>query len=138
MADFTSNDVQAVLDQTEVFLSNLLATWDAQNVTGAAWWVIHRQRLVQSVLFIIDSLDVSIQFVEDLVPNGTDKKILVLMIVSKIFDYTALQAFPFWLKPFISTIKSIFIDILLANLVDFFVQKYNDNLWAKEADVTQG
>lgn len=125
----SADDVQEVLNKIEAYLEDLKKRWDAENPDGNTWWKVHRLRLVKGTGFIINSLDRLIQFVEELIPEGKDKKATVMTIVAQLFDYIVVQAFPLWLKPFAPTIKRIIVEVLVASAIDFIVAKYNEGVW---------
>lgn len=127
----TALEMQSVLDKLEAYLVDLKSRWDQEN-TKRSWWRITRTYLVRSSIFLIDSVDELIQFVETIIPEGADKKTAVLSILSKMFDYIVVNAFPFWLRPAAPTIKAVVIDIIISHLIDFIVGKYNAGYWKKE------
>lgn len=129
----TADEVQDVLNRLESALKDLKARWDAEN-PGTSWWQIHRTYLVKSAMFIIQSLDEMIQLVEDLIPEGTDKKTAVLILAKKLFDYIVASVFPFWLKPFTAIIKRIVVDVIIDNMIEFIVSKYEAGYWKKEEE----
>lgn len=127
----TTVEMQGVLDSLESYLVDLKSRWDQEN-TKRSWWRVTRTYLVRSTIFLIDSVDELVQFVEDIIPDGSDKKTAVLTLLSKMFDYIVVNAFPFWLRPAAPTIKAIVIDVVISHLIDFIVGKYNAGYWKKE------
>ena len=87
--------------------------------------------LKDSASFLIKSLDELINHVEKLIGdgNGGTKKEMVLKAISIIFDYVAKEAMPFFLKPFSNQIKYFIINIIISNIIDFIVGKYNILGW---------
>jgi len=128
----TTDEIQSVLQRLETYLNDLKARWDAEGVTDKGWLFTARTRLVKGVAFIIDCLDELIQFVEDLIPEGKDKKAAVISVLEKLFDYVVAEAFPIYLKPFVPAIKKIVIDVVISVAIDFFVGKYNAGIWNME------
>jgi hypothetical protein len=126
-----SDEVQEVLNSIEAFLVNLRTEWDEENAANekAGWFATSRVRLVAGTVFIIRSLDRMIQFVEDLIPVGEDKKAAVMMVVGNLYDYIVVEAFPIWMKPFSSSIRKIIVDIVVACVIDFIVGKYRAGAW---------
>lgn len=129
----TADEIQDVLNRLESVLTDLKTRWDNEN-PGTSWWKLHRTYMVKSATFIINTLDEVIQFVEDLIPNGTDKKASVMLVVNRLFDYIVGAAFPFWLKPFAGIIKSVVVDVIVDNMIEFIVGKYNAGYWKMETE----
>lgn len=123
-------EMQTVLDKLESYLVDLKSRWD-QETESKSWWKITRTYLVKSTIFLIDSIDELVLFVENIIPEGSDKKLAVLTLLGKMFDYIVVNAFPFWLRPLAPTIKTIVIDIIISHLIDFIVGKYNAGFWQK-------
>lgn len=136
-----SDEVQEVLNSLDAYLTHLRDEWDAEDDTGGRGWVaINRTRLINGTSFIIRSLDRMVQFVEDLIPEGKDKKAAVLLVTTNLFDYIVVQAFPLWMKPFVPTIRRIIVQVVVASMIDFVVGKYRENTWRMEdatTDVTK-
>lgn len=126
---FTSDEVQGIIAQLNAVLADLKARWDQENVIQPVWWSIHRTNLVKITMFLLNCLDELVQFVETFIPDGTDKKTAVIMVISKLFDYVLVKAAPIWLKPFVWVLRYILIDIVANNLIDFLVAKYNQGSW---------
>jgi hypothetical protein len=134
----TASEVQDVLQRLDSYLSDLKSRWDKENPGNRSWFTIPRNYILKGTAFIVNILDELITFVEPIIPNGSDKKAAVLAICSKLFDYIAVQSFPFWLKPFSKAIKEIAVGILLGHLIDFIVNKYNSGYWSMTQEATNG
>lgn len=132
----TASDIDTVIKQLDGYLAALKQNWDGQarGLPTRSWWSINRLRLAGGVQFIIDSLDKLVLFVEDLIPTGSDKKSAVVSILDKLFDYVIAPALPIWLKPFIPVIRGIIIDIVISNMIEFVVGKYNKGIWKKDVN----
>ncbi len=126
-----TDEVQEVLNSIDAFLMNLKDEWDAENQANAkaGWFAVNRVRLVSGTVFIIRSLDRMIQFVEDLIPEGKDKKAAVMMVVGNLYDYVVVEAFPMWMKPFSPAIRRIIVEVVVASVIDFVVGKYRNGAW---------
>lgn len=96
----TTDEVQAVLQRLESYLNDLKTRWDAENITETGWLFIAQKRLVRGTAFIIHCIDELIQFVEDLIPEGKDKKAAVMSVLEKLYDYVIAPAFPIFFKAF--------------------------------------
>jgi glycosyltransferase involved in cell wall biosynthesis len=77
MAKFSTQQVS--LQVIEDFLISLKAKWDAKNPGGGGWFSVNAKALFNGTIFIVDSLDEAIKFVENLFL--TDLKQLTLVIV---------------------------------------------------------
>ena len=128
----SSDEIQNVLNKLEDYISDLQKRWDQENVEKKSWWKLNTKYLISSTLFLINSLDEIIVFVEGLIPDGQQKKETTLKIVSKLFDYIITAAFPVWLTPFSYIIKKIVIDVIIDSLINYIVSKYNNGSWNKE------
>ena len=134
----TASEVQDVLHRLDLYLSDLKSRWDQENPGNRSWFTIPRSYILKSTAFIVNILDELITFVEPIIPNGSDKKAAVVAISAKLFDYIAVQSFPFWLKPFSKTIKEVVVGILFSHLIDFIVDKYNSGYWSIKQEATNG
>lgn len=121
--------VQA-FDQIQIYFNELVDIWKAQQENvKKSWFFFNNSYLVKAVTFLMNSLDGLIKFVEPLIPAGEDKKEAVMTIVSQLFDKIAAAAIPMILTPFVPMIKKIFMEIVVSNAIDFFVDKYNEGAW---------
>ena len=107
----------------------ILDKWDANLKDSTSWFDQRKSDLVNGAMFLVSSVDDLINLVEEFVISGPDKKQLVLESISKIYDYIIAEAMPFFLKPFNPYIKNFIVDFVISNLIDFFVNKYNEGLW---------
>jgi len=128
----STDEIQEVLKNLEIYLNDLKIRWDNEGVTSKGWLFLARTRLVKGTIFITNCLDELIQFVEYLIPEGKDKKSAVLSILGKLFDHVVYEAFPIWLRPFTPTIKKIILDAIIGVAIDFIVAKYNAGIWNME------
>jgi hypothetical protein len=132
--ELTADEIQDVLKQLEAYLADLKARWDQENPVNTSWLGIGRSYILQCTTYLIGVIDELVQFVEELIPAGEDKKAAVMALVGKLFDYIVVQAFPFWLKPFAGTIKGVIVNVIISNLIDFIVGKYNAGAWKMETN----
>ena len=114
------------------YLENIKNKWDEQNPVKSTWSSLNKTYLLNCTIFLISSLDDIIVYVQKVIPKGSDKKAAVMSIVSSVFDYIVVQAFPIWLKPFAPTIKQIIIGIVISQLIEFIVTKYKEGSWKME------
>lgn len=125
----TADEIQDVIQKLESYLADLKARWDQENPGNRSWFAITRTYLITGTRFLLGCLDELINFVENMIPEGTDKKAAVLTVVGRMFDYIVTQAFPFWLRPFAGTIKEIVVNVIISQMIDFIVAKYNAGFW---------
>lgn len=124
----TGDDIVNIIQELDRYLTDLKSRWDQQNPGNGSWWRVTKTYLLSATQFIIGVLDELVIFVEGIIPDGQDKKAAVMAIISKLFDYIVIQAFPVWLKPFSPMIKSV-IEIIVGTLIDYIVAKYNAGFW---------
>ena len=125
----TLQETKVVISQLESFFEDSKKRWLQENPRIKSWFGIHHENLIHDAKFMIKITDELILFVENLIPNGPDKKIAVLYVISKLFDFIAATTFPIWLKPFTAIIKEIIVSIIITQLIDFMVDKYNAGFW---------
>ncbi len=130
----TTQDLSAILSQLDGYLATLQTEWNTKDSTTTSWFWLNTNKLINGTAFIISSLDKMVLFVEDLIPQGQDKKAAVTMVVSKLFDTIVITAMPFWLRPFSSIIKSVVMDSIVSSAIDFVVKKYNEGVWNKDVN----
>jgi hypothetical protein len=121
---------QDVILKLELYLKDLQNRWDREGKKDYSWIKLNKNYIFECAVFIINILDELILFVEEIIPQGSDKKIAVLTIVARLFDHIVLKAFPIWLKPFAPIIKKIIIEIIVNSLIDFIVSKYRNGYWS--------
>ena len=81
---------------------------------------------------MILATDELILFVENIIPDGPDKKIAVLYVIDKLLDFIINTSFPIWMWPFIGITKEIVISIIINQMIEFMVDKYNAGYWEKQ------
>lgn len=118
-----------ILSELNSYLENLKKKWDEQNQSKSSWFSVNKTQLVNCTIFLISALDDLISYVQGVIPNGSDKKAAVMAVISGVFDYIVVQAFPPLLRPFASMIKQIVIGIIISQLIDFIVSKYKSGSW---------
>ena len=133
----TSDEIQVVLQRLESYLNDLKTRWDVEGVAETGWLFIAKKRLVKGTAFILHCIDELIQFAEELIPEGKDKKAAVMSVLEKLYDYVIDPAFPIFLKPFAPTIKKIVLDIIVSIIIDFFVSKYKTGFWIGDKNGTE-
>jgi hypothetical protein len=126
--NFTSQDMEAVIDVLNGYLQYLKFKWDQENISGS-FWTFSKTYLMKVSNFITNALDETVRLVENLIPGGENKKIAVMSTMENILDYIIIQTFPVWAKPFIPIIKKFVLNVLVSNFIDFIVSKYNAGLW---------
>jgi hypothetical protein len=129
-----TDEIQQVIADLSIFLEQTKKIWDEENPVSKSWFRMSKTYLVKSTIFLIGITDSLIHYVEEIIPQGPDKKAAVLMVIAKVFDHISTAAFPIWLKPFAPMIREVVISIIITNLVDFIVAKYRKGLWKKEKE----
>lgn len=81
--------------------------------------------------FVVNSLDDLIQLIDDIVPDGANKKATVLAAASFLYDKIIFPSLPIWAKPFAIGIKILIVKVIFGVLIDFIVNKYR-NSWIKK------
>jgi hypothetical protein len=132
--NLTTDQIQEVLHKLSSFLEDSKAQWDSENPEKKAWFSVNKGVVIKATIFLISVTDNLIQFVENIIPVGSDKKAAVLLITAKLFDYISAQAFPIWLRPFVPVIKEVVVSVIISNLIEFIVQKYKAGYWKTEKE----
>lgn len=125
-------DTTNIKDLLIAIISEIFANWMA--IPKSNNWFFGKVNWSNVVNFVSQSLDKLIQFVEEKFPelNGQSKKEVVLQAASVIYDMISKEIMPVFLKPFNTQIKSFIINVVLSNIIDFLVKKYNEGGWNKE------
>lgn len=130
--DLTTDEIQEALKKLTQFLEDAKKQWDIQNPNPKSWLGLNRGVMMKATMFLTDMTDDLIQYVEDMMSAGPEKKAAVLMIMGQLFDYVLKSFAPVWLSPFVPVIKQIVVSIIIGNLIDFIVQKYRSGYWKME------
>lgn len=121
------------------FVESLAKIWLVEKDKEAKpkWWQFwkNRQLTRKAVQFLLNSVDILIQYVDDLIYEGPDKKATVLAALSALYDLIIKDLLPFWIKPFATGVKVFVIYTVLSLMIDFIVQKYHAGVWNKEENV---
>lgn len=125
----TTDEIQQVIDNLQQYLASAKAKWDIENAGKKSWFKISQRYLLVTTKFLVDCLDELINLVETMIPSGPDKKAAVLAVIAKLFDYISQQTFPLWLKPFSNTIKQIVVYVVVSQMIEYIVAKYNAGYW---------
>lgn len=133
----TANEVKEVVESVRFYLSDLKSRWDEEKPKLNRWFGMSREYLVKGTMFIMKSIDEMIQYVEGVIPVGKDKKEVVMAVAGNLFDYVIAECLPIWMKPMKSTIRKIIIDVLVSQMIDLIVEKYNSGFWNKKNEEKQ-
>ena len=109
-------------------IDNLKSQWDVQKAP-VSWWSKIKTNLTPVISFLIGCLDDLILHIGNFAIPGEDKKATVLRAMSILYDYTAREAVPIWLRPFAGKIKNIVIYTIISYTIDFMARKYKEGLW---------
>ena len=127
----TDQDLESVNDA----INALAQHWE--DFTGSvekSWWQFWKRgktTLFSVTKFLLFSLDNLIQFVDDLIKGGPDKKATVMAAVEKLYDYVIKEAMPIWLKPFSGAIRKFILNVIVSTSIDWIVSKYREGSWQK-------
>ncbi len=124
-----------VLSELNIYLDTLKKKWDDQYPDKKSWFSLHKTYVLNSTIFLISVLDDLIVFVQSSIPRGADKKLAVMAVLSKIFDYIVVQAFPVWMTPFAAIIKEMIVGVVISQLVEFIVSKYKNGEWKTNSNL---
>lgn len=127
-------EIKQAVQDCEQCLVNLKAKWDEIKPIKSGWFKISSDYLLKGTVFIINSIDYMIQFVEPIIPKGTDKKAIVLLVAGQLYDYVLVPILPLWLKPISATLKKLLITVVISQLIDFIVSKYRAGAWNMETN----
>ncbi len=133
----TTDEIQEVIKLVESYLVDLQLRWDAEKPPYVGKFGICRNYLTKGTIFLLQTLDEMIQFVEGIIPLGKDKKETVMLVVGKMFDYIIMSVLPIWLKPMSIIIRKVAVEIIFSEMIDFVVEKYNAGYWKAENEKTQ-
>lgn len=121
-------------------LVNALAiTWDEkkESTEKKSWWMFWKSSklgLVAVTNFLLVALDNLVNYIDDKLESGPDKKATVLASVEKLYDHVIKEAMPIWLKPLSPSIKNLIINVVLSSSIDFIVDKYRNGNWRSDLD----
>lgn len=79
--------------------------------------------------FLLKSLDVLINLVDEHVDLGPDKKATVLSAIERLYDYVIREAMPIFLRPFAGVVKNYIIYTVISVAIDWIVDKYRNGSW---------
>jgi len=82
--------------------------------------------------FILFSLDELVTTIDGLLSDGSEKKIIVLQSIEKIYDHIVKEGLPVWAKPIAKNIKYYIVYIIISSTIDYFVFKYRNKDWKNE------
>lgn len=141
MLSIESNPVGEVQEVKEIenLVNALAITWDEkkESVDKTPWWKFwksSRLGLVAVTNFLLVALDNLVNYIDDKLESGPDKKATVLASIEKLYDYVIKEAMPMWLKPLSPAIKNLIINVVISSAIDFVVDKYRNGNWRSELD----
>jgi hypothetical protein len=102
------------------------------NAPKSTWWNRASGAWISAVGFIIRATDYFIRKIDELIPEGEDKKATVLDALGKVYDVIVPTLMPIWVRPFNKKIKDFIINVVASLLVDFIVSKYHESEWPVE------
>jgi len=87
--------------------------------------------LTDSIKFMLAATDEAIKHAQATMTVGAEKKEFVLTVLRRLYDTGVYPSLPFYLTPFSPWIKSLIIDTLISELIDWIVAKYKEGVWGK-------
>jgi len=120
--------------EIETYANKVKNDWEVLKKKRAGFFTSNIN-LSDSVRFFITTLDEAIRFVETKYTEGSDKKTFVLEVLRRVYDTVIASQLPMWLWPFSSAIKSIVIDIIISNAIEYIVNQYNNGSWVKKNEL---
>ena len=130
--DIAGNPIgEAKEEEVKTYVRSLAKQWVDQNDTKPSWWQFKKRniQLSKGMKFLLDSVDLLVQYVDKLITNGPDKKATVLAGLNALYDLIITDLLPIWLKPVAKGIKKLLVSVLLSLLIDFIVDKYKKGSW---------
>lgn len=112
-----------IKEDLENRLLQLKKKWDEEHKGSKKPYVL------DSAIFLMSSLDDLIIYAQKHIEKGSDKKQVVMAMSGNIFDHMVKSSFPIWIVPLIPVIKKIVIDVVLSEMIEFIVKKYNEGQW---------
>jgi hypothetical protein len=85
----------------------------------------------EATSFVLYALDDFILTVMAVALSGPDKKATVMDAVSRLYDFTAAEVLPIWMRPAAGFIKYYVIYVLVSVSIDWIVSKYKDAAWRR-------
>lgn len=107
-------------------VDDLVKTWEENKLQNQP------SKFRNAANFILHGVDHLVLMVDNLIPQGSDKKATVISYIIILYDKIVYPSLPIWMKPFAFGIKTFIIDIMISILIDFIVKKYHDAEWIKE------
>lgn len=106
--------------QVSIFIDKLFDNWESFS---------NKKTVTEGSKFLLNSIDDSVNFVEDFSLDGKTKKQIVLYIVATLFDEIIAKNLPFYLIPFNKLIRIFILKVIIDTSIDFIVQKYKTGSW---------
>ena len=131
-------EVQGV-EKIDNMVAALANTWDENklNLEKSSWWMFwksSRMGMVAVTNFLLVSLDNLVNYIDDKLESGPDKKATVLASIEKLYDHVIREAMPIWLKPFSPAVKNLIVNVVMSSAIDFVVGKYRNGNWRIELE----
>lgn len=109
-------------------IDQIVGIWQENN-PAPGWFTKVKGAWFKAVGFLMNVTDYLILFVDDLIPEGADKKATVMTAVGLIYDKIVPPLLPMFIKPFNSQIKAFVLNVLVSMTIDFIVTKYREGTW---------
>jgi hypothetical protein len=106
-----------------------ISAWRSREKKRSIWGSSEFSKATSFILYALDDFIIAAMTV---VISGPDKKATVLDAVSRLYDFTAEEVLPIWMKPIAVPIKQYVIHVLVSVAIDWIVSKYNNSEWIKK------
>lgn len=109
-------------------IEEVLRSWE-QYKPKSTWLSRVKGAWTTAVGYLLTSTDYFIRAIEEMVPNGPDKKATVMDAVEEIYDSIVPGLLPIYLKPFNRHVKYFVVEVIVSMSIDFIVSKYHGGNW---------
>ena len=127
-----------VVDGINDIVNAFAAQWDEEKATEKIpWWKFwsrSKRSVVAATNFLLRALDNLVNYIDNILDNGPDKKATVLNALEKLYDYVIREAMPIWLRPISGVVKNLILNVIVSSAIDFVVDKYRNGNWRSDLD----
>lgn len=116
------------VEDLENKIAQYAAAWRDQKSKKSLWSSSDFSKATTFILYALDDFIITVMAV---VISGPDKKATVLDAVSRLYDFTAAEVLPIWMRPIAMPIKQYVIYVLVSVAIDWIVTKYRDSDWKR-------
>jgi hypothetical protein len=114
------------VEDLERKIAQYAEAWREQRDRKSLWSSSDFSKATAFVLYALDDFILTVMAVAI---SGPDKKATVLDAVSRLYDFTAAEVLPIWLRPVAMPIKQYVVYVLVSVAIDWIVSKYKEGGW---------